>query len=77
MSKLIIDKPKFDFTKSREQNYADWINDHWGVPVARAVGEYVVSTLHRGVPLAATDQVYNHPDIIWVHIKDGKWQVRR
>lgn len=78
MSKLIINKPQYDLSKTRAQNYADWINQHWKVKVAAVQPDgRILSRLYNGVPYCARDADYNHEDIVWVYREGKKWIIRK
>jgi len=78
MSKLIINRPQYDLSKTRAQNYADWINQHWKVNVVAAQPDgRLTSRLHNGVPRCARDANYKHEDIVWVYREGKKWIIRK
>ena len=78
MSKLIINKPHYDLSKTRSQNYADWINQHWKANVAAVQPDgRIMSRLYNGVPHCARDANYKHEDIVWVYREGKKWIIRK
>lgn len=79
MAKLNLQRPPYNHTLTRAQNYANWINDYWKCKVAypNNSGD-VSSTLVLGVPQDARDKDYSHPDIVWVKMgPNGKLTITR